>query len=105
MYIYESHMGGLYATDHKIPYEQLYCEECGDSDSCIGEADSAEEAWALLKPNDLQCLGCEEANFCERECEKFGENYYGMYALGYVLTFISETFGVVPEIEIAWRKV
>lgn len=105
MYIYENHMGGLYAEPMELSYEQLYCEECGDSDSLIGEVDSAEEAWALLKPNDFACYSCGNAEFCERECERFGENYYGMYALGYVLTFISETFGVVPEIEIAWRNV
>lgn len=105
MYIYESHMGGLYANNEELSYEQLYCEQCGDSDSLIGEADSAEEAWALLKPNDFVCLSCEGAEFCENECDKFGENFYGNFSLEYVLTFIGETFDVVPEIEIAWRTV
>lgn len=105
MYIYESHMGGLYANSEELSFEERYCETCGDSDSLIGEAESAEEAWLLLKPNDLQCLGCENAGFCEHECEEFGDNIYGHFSLEYVLTFIGETFDVVPEIEIAWRKV
>lgn len=44
MYIYESHMGGLYTSDEPLDYEYLYCEECGDSDSLIGYADTKEEA-------------------------------------------------------------
>ena len=32
MYIYESHMGGLYTSYEPLDYEDLYCEECGDSD-------------------------------------------------------------------------
>lgn len=102
MYIYASHMGGLFASSNELSYEQLYCEECGDSDSLIGEADSAEEAWALLKPNDFVCMSCKNAEFCEHECEKFGENFYGMYALEYVLTFIGETFNATPEI--VWKE-
>lgn len=102
MYIYESHLGGVYARSKELSYEQLYCEQCGDSDSLIGEADTAEEAWALLKPNDFVCLSCKDAEFCERECEKFGENYYGMYSLEHVLTFISKTFKATPEI--VWKE-
>ena len=49
MYIYESHMGGLYTSDEPLDYEDLYCEECGDSDSLIGYAETREEVWNLLK--------------------------------------------------------
>ena len=49
MYIYESHMGGLYTSDEPLDYEDLYCEECGDSDWLIGYAETREEAWNLLK--------------------------------------------------------
>lgn len=49
MYIYEGHLGSLYASDLYFDYDDLYCEECGDSDDYIGQADTAEEAWALLK--------------------------------------------------------
>lgn len=43
MHIYEDHMGGLYATDEVLSYEETYCETCGDSDTLIGSADSADE--------------------------------------------------------------
>lgn len=49
MYIYESHMGGLYTSDEPLDYEYLYCEECGDSDGIIGYANTKEEAWNLFK--------------------------------------------------------
>lgn len=49
MYIYQSHMGGLYTSDDKLDYEQTYCETCGDSDWLIGYAETREEAWDLLK--------------------------------------------------------
>ena len=49
MYIYESHMGGLYTSDEPLDYEDLYCEECGDSDWLIGYAETRQDAWNLLK--------------------------------------------------------
>lgn len=49
MYIYENHMGGLYTTEEPLDYEDLYCEQCGDSDSLIGFAKTRKEAWSLLK--------------------------------------------------------
>ena len=51
MYIYEGHLGSLYASDTYLDYEDLYCEECGDSDWCIGYATTREQAWELLKDN------------------------------------------------------
>lgn len=49
MYIYEGHMGSLYTSDYELDYEDLYCEQCGDSDWLIGRAETREEAWNLLK--------------------------------------------------------
>lgn len=49
MFIYEGHMGGLFVTEEPLSYEECYCETCGDSDWMIGEADTREEAWNLLK--------------------------------------------------------
>lgn len=49
MYIYEGHMGSLYVSEEMLDDEDLYCETCGDSDWLIGEADTKEEAWELLK--------------------------------------------------------
>ena len=39
MYIYESHIGGYYASDEEYDYDELYCETCGDSDRLLGEFD------------------------------------------------------------------
>lgn len=49
MYIYEGHMGGLYTSDEPLDDEDLYCEECGDSDWLVGYAATREDAWNLLK--------------------------------------------------------
>ena len=49
MYIYQSHMGGLFLSDDVLNYEQTYCETCGDSDYLLGYAENREEAWNLLK--------------------------------------------------------
>lgn len=49
MYIYESHMGGLYTSYDELDYEQIHCESCGDSDWLIGYAETKQDAWKLLK--------------------------------------------------------
>ena len=49
MYIYEGHLGGLYTSEEPIEYEDLYCEECGDSDNLLGYAETRKDAWNLLK--------------------------------------------------------
>lgn len=49
MYIYEGHLGHLYTSDTYLDYEDLYCEQCGDSDWCVGYATTKAEAWELLK--------------------------------------------------------
>lgn len=41
MFIYESHLSGLFTSDYPIDYEDLYCESCGDQDWEIGEFNSA----------------------------------------------------------------
>ena len=43
VYVYESHLGGLYTSDDYIPFDELYCEQCGDSDYEIGQFDTFEE--------------------------------------------------------------
>ena len=49
IYIYESHMGGLYAGDYELSYEQRYCEICNDSDGFLGHANDEKELFDLLK--------------------------------------------------------
>lgn len=43
VYVYESHIGGLYTSDDHIPSDELYCEQCGDNDYEIGQFDTFEE--------------------------------------------------------------
>ena len=32
-YIYEDHLGGgYYVSEDELDYDELYCEQCGDSD-------------------------------------------------------------------------
>lgn len=50
MYLYESHLGGIYSTVEPETQEELYCETCGDWDWEIGEYESNFEAWCLLMP-------------------------------------------------------
>lgn len=57
MYIYESHLGGLYTSDRYLDFDELYCEQCGDSDWLVGYAATREEAWELLK-DDTDIDGC-----------------------------------------------
>ena len=35
IYLYESHIGGLYVTDEELTDDKLYCEQCGDSDMLL----------------------------------------------------------------------
>lgn len=58
MHLYESHMGGIYTEENLLDWEDLYCEECGDSDKYIGEANTFEEAWNLVK-DDCSYKGSE----------------------------------------------
>ena len=48
MYIYEGHLGGLFASEYSIPFDRLYCETCGDSDRELGNVETVEELIALL---------------------------------------------------------
>lgn len=48
MYIYEGHLGSLYTSDTPLNYDDLYCEQCGDSDWLIGYATTRAEAWKDL---------------------------------------------------------
>lgn len=40
MEVYESHLGGIYFDEEVLDYDYLYCEQCGDSDTHLGHADT-----------------------------------------------------------------
>jgi len=49
MFYYESHLyGNFFSSENELEYKDLYCEECGDSDSLIGEFESDEECQEYL---------------------------------------------------------
>ena len=56
-YLYESHLGGMYYTDHKLDSNSLYCEQCGDSDWPIGSFETIKDFWELIK-DDCDIDGC-----------------------------------------------
>lgn len=96
MYLYRSHLGGLYTTSEPLDYDAMYCEECGDSDTEIGYfADNdAEGIWNEIKPDNLCCIDCENKDCdyeTEENCDKHSENY-NMNSCGllYGMKFIAE---------------
>ena len=96
MYIYESHMGGLYTSDTKLSYEQRHCEQCGDTDWLIGFASTRAEAWDLLKNEtdtfDIsmceRCPHSDDYDYCDNECENFA--HHGGWSYDYVQAFLNE---------------
>lgn len=96
MFIYEGHMGGFFTSDHQLSFDEIYCEQCGDSDDFIGEANTAEEAWNLFKDDtqtqlipDCDCI-CENENY-DGECP-YEKECFARYAYSSVAEFISEDF-------------
>ena len=94
MYIYESHLGGFYSSEYPLEFDDLYCEECGDSDREIGEFSSAEELWDYIKPHDLACLDCDKAYHCENECELVDSDIPYSYDILYTMDFLKKEFDV-----------
>lgn len=97
-YIYESHMGGLYCTEYSQDFEDLYCEQCGDSDWELGYANNLEEAWKLLESNtatfdETVCDTCphnDDYEYCDEHCEEY--QHSGGYSLPFVMEFLVENF-------------
>lgn len=50
MEVYESHIGGIYLSKEII--DDLYCEECGDSDRHLGHADTWDDVLNLITDDD-----------------------------------------------------
>lgn len=54
MYVYESHLGGLYIGFEEYDYDDLYCEQCGDSDNFVGRFDSVVD-YLKAYADDIDC--------------------------------------------------
>lgn len=74
MYIYESHLGGLYTSNEYLDYDDLYCEQCGDSDWLIGCVTTRTEAWELLKDDtDINGSGGWDYDYVQRFINTYWE--------------------------------
>ena len=89
MYIYENHLGGIYWSNSQLDYDDLYCDECGDSDSLIGEYDPDDiisnnnsSALSLIKELIDHCYSSDY--IAEKICSYFnipGDAKYSVYKL------------------------
>lgn len=110
MFIYENHLGGLYASDDRLDFDELYCEECGDSDWLIGEANTRAEAWELLKELiDLNCNGGYDfeyvKNFIQSNFEDDKENVYVVEYTVYGIITAKGAFEVDKKINDEWDRI
>lgn len=71
MYFYESHLGGLYKSEKPIADDALFCDECFDSDTYLGEASNAKELRRVLKNNHIYKI------YLQRYCEDFIKECFG----------------------------
>ena len=55
MEVYESHLGGIYFCDVVRDIDDLYCEQCGDTDWHLGHADTWDEVMELITDEDGWC--------------------------------------------------
>lgn len=53
-YIYESHLGGYYASKVYATPDDLYCESCGDSDWNLGQYDTLRQ-FLEETANNIDC--------------------------------------------------
>lgn len=110
MFIYENHLGGLYASDDILDIDELYCEECGDSDWLIGEANTRAEAWELLKELvNLNCNGGYDLeyvkNFIQSNFEDDKENVYVVEYTVYGIITAKGVFEANKKINDEWDRI
>ncbi|KKF46272.1 hypothetical protein [Streptococcus uberis] len=48
-FVYENHLGGIYLLDEYDPIYEEECEQCGDSDNCVGYFETKEELRQWMK--------------------------------------------------------
>ena len=54
VHLYRSHMGSVYTSDKQLPFSDLYCEQCGDSDDDYGWVDENDLSQLV---DAASCLG------------------------------------------------
>lgn len=74
MWIYQGHLGDLYASDYSIPPDDLDCDTCGGSDWELGNFNDA-ESFIIFMADEVAVDGS------------------GGWCLDYITEFVNETFG------------
>lgn len=89
MYIYESHMGGLYSTENQLTIEEQHCDCCGDYDWYVCEVNSDTPIEEVVKIIMLRCgiCLCEWVDNCNLDCHNCGLHFFSG---GYVKESIQE---------------
>lgn len=65
IYIYESHLGGLYISNEELSLDETYCETCGDCDWLGCMADSWMDVAEYLRGKlDVFGLGGFDMEYC-----------------------------------------
>lgn len=97
MYVYESHLGGLYLSYSYLDYDDTYCEECGDSDWFLGEFSDWEDFIGQIEVREVDYGDCKRT-----EAEFPGG------CLGYGLEYMVQSTGLskdrMREINPTWVK-
>lgn len=53
VYLYRNRLGGFYAENRPLSWQECHCSECGENDYLIGKAGTKEEAWNILEKSGL----------------------------------------------------
>lgn len=54
MYLYEGHLGSLYLCDEFLDYDDLCCEQCGDSDRFLGSISSWQDIVDAIGRDEIE---------------------------------------------------
>ena len=97
MYVYESHLGGLYTSESYLDYRDTYCEECGDSDWFLGEFSNWEDFIGQIEVKEV------DYGDCKRTEAEFPGGCIG-YGLDYMADMTGLSKDRIREINPAWVK-
>lgn len=95
MYIYESHMGGLYSTEEQLSIDQQRCDCCGDYNSLVCEVNSDTSIQEVVKMIEIRCGVnlCEWIEDCNFDCKDCGLHLFsGGYCKEEVHDLLSELY-------------
>lgn len=71
IYIYESHLDGYFASNVQLDYDALYCEQCSDAGTLVGEYDPSSAGDALRFALDASRGGNYSTDYIKDKTEEF----------------------------------